>query len=130
MVKALGIDFGTKRIGLAVSFASLAEPLSIVENDSAVFASIQKIITEEKVKQLVCGISEGEMAVKTKQFATELALRTKLPIEYVDETLSSQTVRAKTKTSRTHKNHKPVDHFAAAEILQEWLDTQPVRMVA
>ncbi|NCN82625.1 MAG: Holliday junction resolvase RuvX [Candidatus Pacebacteria bacterium] len=130
MTKVLGIDFGTKRIGLALSFASLAEPLTIVENDATVFANIQQIITKEKVGQLVCGISEGEMAVKTKQFATELALFTKLPIEYVDETLSSQVVRAKTQTKRSSNSHKPVDHFAAAEILQEWLDMQPAKVYA
>ncbi|MDA1079881.1 MAG: Holliday junction resolvase RuvX [bacterium] len=130
MTKTLGIDFGTKRIGLALSFASLAEPLAIVENDAQVFAEIQKIIDEEKVGQLVCGISEGEMATKTKVFATELSLRTNLPLEFVDETLSSQVVRAKTNTTRSQDNHKPVDHYAAAEILQEWLDLQPTKAVA
>ena len=130
MTKVLGIDFGTKRIGLALSFASLAEPLTIVENDTTVFARIQQIITEEKVDKLVCGISEGEMAVKTKRFATELSLVTKVPIEYIDETLSSQVVRAKTQTKRSSNNHKSVDHFAAAEILQEWLDMQPAKAYA
>jgi len=130
MLRTLGIDFGTKRIGLALSFSTLAEPLTILENDETVFAHIRKIIADESVQQLVCGISEGEMAVKTKQFATQLSLITKLPIEYVDETLSSQVVRAKTGTKRMQHNKKPVDHFAAAEILQEWLDMQATRTYA
>ena len=130
MLRALGIDFGTKRIGLALSFASLAEPLTILENDPNIFARIQQIIIDERVQQLVCGLSEGEMAVKTQQFGTQLSLVTALPVVYVDETLTSQVVRVKTKTKRLQHQRTPVDHFAATEILQEWLDLQPTKVFA
>ncbi|NCN06623.1 MAG: Holliday junction resolvase RuvX [Candidatus Pacebacteria bacterium] len=130
MVRTLGIDFGTKRVGLALSYGTLAEPHCVVNNDEAIFAHIQQIILDEGVQQLICGISEGEMAVKTKQFATQLHLYTKLPLDFVDETLSSQSVRAKLGVRRTVNRRDSVDHFAAAEILQEWLDMQSAKEYA
>lgn len=124
MQKTLAIDFGTKRIGLAISRATLAEPLEIIANDAHVLERLALIIAEEKIEQLLIGISERAMAEQTKTFATQLTDRFQLPIEFIDETGSSVTVHDKLAHSHMKRSQRqqPIDHFAAAEFLQEWLD--------
>ncbi len=126
----LAIDFGTQRIGLAISRGSLAEPLKIIENsthavnDPHVVAEIKKVIDEEGVMQLVIGLSENTMAEKTRQFAEELRAQIKLPLKFVDETLSSHSVHEKLQFAGRAKRGQPIDHYAAAEFLQEYLDLE------
>ncbi|MCA9369191.1 MAG: Holliday junction resolvase RuvX [Pseudomonadales bacterium] len=120
----LAIDFGTVRIGLAVSRATLADPLEIIPNDETVFTRIKKILSEENIEQIVVGLSEQEMAEKSRGFAAELAKHTDLPIFFTDETLSSKTVHEKLQTAKKSKRSGHIDHFAAAEFLQQWIDNQ------
>ena len=122
--KTLAIDFGTKRIGLAISVATLADPYKIIPNNNESIAEIKKICDLENIKQILLGISENIMAEKTKVFASELEKQIKLPIIFFDETLSSKTVHDKLAHShmKMKKRQKPIDHYAASEFLQEWLD--------
>jgi putative transcription antitermination factor YqgF len=124
----LAIDFGTVRIGLAISRYTLAEPLKIIANDDKMFSNIQEICVSENVKKIVVGVSENEMAVLTKKFAGELEgeiadnWENKPTIEFMDETLSSHSVHQKLKTAKKSKRGADIDHLAAAEFLQEWLE--------
>jgi putative transcription antitermination factor YqgF len=126
----LAIDYGTKRIGLARSFGTLAEPWRIVNqadfsNLEAVCLYLSQLIVEEQFTQVVVGISEGEMAVRTKDFIALLQKNIAVPIVTFDETLSSQQVTNKLKNAgKSTSRRKNIDHFAAAEFLQEWLDEQ------
>lgn len=127
--RTLALDFGTVRIGVAISRGTLAEPLVIVPNQAGVIERIAELCQAEKIEQLIVGLSENEMAEKTKQFVHRLQQHpalASLPLEFVDETLSSH---------RTHQQHlesgkslqqrrQPIDHLAAAQFLQEWLDEQ------
>jgi len=119
--KVLAIDYGTVRIGLAVSFASLADPLTIIPNNDQSLQYIARLINQHGIKRVVVGLSENTMAAKTKAFVLELNRILKIPVELFDETLTSQTVRKKLRQSGK-KNQAPIDHLAAAEILQNWLD--------
>lgn len=125
MKKILAIDYGTQRIGLAVNRLTLAEPLMIVESNEFVFEKIKQVIEQEEIDLILVGISENEMAVKTKEFAQELQQIAAIPLEFTDETLSSKSVHQKLATSamKLKKRQGPIDHYAAAEFLQEWLDT-------
>jgi putative transcription antitermination factor YqgF len=120
----LGIDYGTQRVGTALSHGSLAEPLLIIPNTEKLFSEIQKLLTEHQAEQIVVGLSENEMAEKTQQFVTELKKFTSLPIEFMDETLSSAVVhqRLAEMSGKKQTPKGPIDHFAAAVMLQEWLD--------
>lgn len=127
--KALGIDYGSKRIGLAISFASLAEPYGILEGNwhsneefTSAAKQIKEICKKEGVEQLVLGMSESKTGEKTKRFGDLLEEITRLPLQYIDETLSSQ--QAKHKLQEAGKNNKirRLDQYAAVEILQEYLD--------
>ncbi len=124
MKKILAIDFGTKRIGLAVSRHSLADPLKILENDENLFKHLQQILDLEKIELIIVGMSENTMAIKTKIFIEKLKLKTNLPIKITDETLSSKNTHQKLANShmKLKKRQEPIDHYAAAEFLQEWLE--------
>lgn len=124
----LAIDYGTQRIGLARSMGTLAEPWHIVNQDhftdeKDVLAHLEKLIKAEKFAQVVFGLSENEMARMTKRFAEKLKERIDIPVFFTDETLSSQSAKSKLFATGQHvKNRKTLDHFAAAEFLQEWID--------
>lgn len=124
--KTLAIDFGTKRIGLAVSIATLADPLKIIANDEKTFSNLKEVIQEENVKQILLGLSEQTMAEKIKEFAKQLKKEIGLPIIFYDETLSSKETHIKINNSHMKKSKKrqPIDHYAASHFLQEWIDTQ------
>lgn len=122
--KILGIDFGTQRIGLAVSFGTLAEPLEIIANNGHTFDALQEILKREGIQKIVVGVSEGAMAQLSQAFAAQVEEKFGLPVLFVDETLTTKQVEAKIKEAGTSRRFKRVDHLAAAEMLQEWLDTQ------
>jgi putative transcription antitermination factor YqgF len=124
MQKILAIDFGTKRIGLAVSRHSLAEPLKIIDNNELMLEKLKQTLEQEEVELILVGMSENEMAEKIKRFTQELGEIISLPIEFADETLSSKNTHHKLATShmKLKKRQGPIDHYAAAEFLQEWLD--------
>lgn len=123
----LAIDFGTQRIGTAISHATLAEPLEIVPNNERSLLRICQLVAELKVEQIVVGMSEALMAEKTRIFTSELnqALNYSIPIEFVDETLSSVETHQKLRMPGIKKSKRsgPIDHFAAASFLQDWLDS-------
>lgn len=127
--KILAIDYGTKRIGLACSYGTLAEPLKIIPytegKPASAIAHIRSLCEQEMIELILVGISENTMARKTRTFIKLLKHTIEIPIIEVDETLTSQEARKKTASKQRgkHKNDVPVDHYAAALFLQEWLDT-------
>jgi putative transcription antitermination factor YqgF len=124
--KTLAIDFGTKRIGLAVSIATLADPLKIIPNNDKTIEKIKHIIEEESIKQILMGLSEQEMAKKIKIFTKKLEKEIGLPMFFHDETLSSKETHQKINSSHMKKSKKrqPIDHYAASHFLQEWIDME------
>lgn len=118
-MRILGIDFGEKKIGLAISEGDLAEPLGIIGVRDWE-SQIRRICQEQKIEKIVVGISEGEMAEKTKKFAVELGKAINLPVELQDETLT--TSEAVAKMREIGKKIKDEDAISAALILQAYLD--------
>ncbi len=124
-LKVLAIDYGTKRIGLALSHASLAVPLEVIEyqNLDEALTRIDYLCQLHKVNQLILGISEQKMAEQTQLFRNQLSKKVNIPIELVDETLSSHDVREKMK-ERGKRINGPIDHLAASLFLEDWLNYQ------
>ena len=120
----LAIDFGTKRIGLAINKGFLAEPLKILLNDDRLLIEIKDICEQEKISRIIIGISEKDMATRTEKFVENLKQVIDLPITFMDETLSSKQVHDKLLQAgaKQKKRQSPIDHYAAALILQNWLD--------
>lgn len=134
MKNFLGIDYGTKRIGLAVNVASLVEPLLVLNNQLSddhptasveVISKIAQICLDQKIETIVLGYSEAQMAKKTKLFAEILKNNIDLPIIFSDETLSSHEVnrRMKEASFSLKKRQGSIDHYAAALILEDFLET-------
>ncbi len=131
--KVLAIDYGTARIGVAISYGTIAEPLTILRNDDSVFSQLEKIIFENGVTMLIVGISESKTMERTIEFVAQLRQHISLPVELTDETLSTQEARGQLESqgrSRFHAQTARVDHMAAANFLQEWLDTHPLLMLS
>ena len=121
-MKFLGIDFGFKNIGLAIAEGSLAEPFGIVKNEK----QIKRICENLGIEKIVIGISEEKMARKTRNFGEKLKRATGLPVEYQDETLTSEEAKKlMVKIGKPKKKRqKQADAIAAALILQSYLDQQ------
>lgn len=135
--KVVGIDYGTRRIGVAVSYGSLAEPLLVINNAGSEKTDNQVVIESalheiagicqvEGAVEIVVGVSEQEMADKTARFAQLLQRLTHLPVCLTDETLSSQTAEHKLRDAQAPRKKRAgkIDHFSAALILEEWLETK------
>ena len=140
-MKILGIDYGTKRIGLATTDENntLAFPKSIIFNDSHTFKNLDKIIKEDKIQAIVVGEStnfRGEpntLASRIEVFIKELEKKFQLPVYKQKEFLTSIEARKravnKKNLSRSGAHSKlkktksdKVDASAAALILQRYLD--------
>ena len=119
----LSIDFGLKRIGLAINRLWLAEPIKTVDISVAINA-ITKLLQDEQIDEILIGISDGEIAKAARAFAQDLRKNTSIPITEVDETLSTKEADAFVLQSgmSQSKRRGARDHFAAAVFLQEYID--------
>lgn len=115
----LAIDFGTKRIGLAYSLNNIIFTLPVVNNDDEIFKKLSEIVLDYKINKIYVGLSEGKMAEITKNFVLKLSDMIKLPIETVEEAVS--TIEADNlflKNKKKYKTYqKEIDSMAAAIIL-------------
>ncbi len=137
-MKYLGIDFGTKRIGLAVSDEDgiLAFPKKVILNNALKFENIQDIIQKEKIEALVVGEPLNHLGKLNKvsgpifSFIKDLKKKFNLPLyqqkEFFTSVEAGKNLR-KTKKTETHTREKKkiipkADDSAAALILQRYLD--------
>jgi putative Holliday junction resolvase len=135
MKKALGIDLGDARVGVAVSddLGMLAHPLETISTQSTnVVKRVLALASERTVETIIVGMprnmngSHGPAADKAKAFIEELRRETTLPIVSWDERLSTVSAqRALQEAGRnTRKQKSVIDQVAAQIILQSWLDSQ------
>ena len=132
-MRTLGIDFGERRIGLAISDAegTFAMPLLTLErrSDQAAIARIGEIIREEEVESLVVGEpvnvdgSRGPAAERAKSFAAKLAAATGLPLRLVGETLTTVAAAARLREAGVdaRRARERIDAVAAQILLEEAL---------
>lgn len=121
-MKFLGIDYGTKRIGIAVSDerAVLAFPRVILKNDKNIFKNIRQIIAAENPQAIVVGESlnfkgrPNRIAAEIETFILELE-KFNLPTHSEKEFLTSV-------EARRYSEAEKADASAAALILQRYLD--------
>ncbi len=135
-MRALGIDFGLKRVGLALSDPDgrMALPHAVLERSTRdkIFADIVSVIESRGVQAVVVGLPlalDGEETLTTRQarnFAQSLARRTAVPVHLMDERLSSAEAEARLKEAGLcpKKRKSRLDSQAACLILQAWLDAQ------
>lgn len=124
-MKYLGIDYGKKKIGLAISDGEIAEPFMILESFGLKDAlnKVLKVVKEEGIEEVVVGMPEsGEAKKITENFVRELGKDIK--VMEVEETLSSKRAQKMMVDLDVPKEKRgDEDSYAAAYILQEYLDT-------
>ena len=131
-MKYLGIDFGTKRVGIALSDSSgsIARPVSVLKNTPKLLDEVQAIISKEGVESIVIGNSDGNKVQNDiTEFIGQLSITTFLPVEEMSEAFSSMEAHGrKGKESTSARQGKApgkpadLDAKAAAVILQRHLD--------
>jgi len=132
-MRFLGIDYGTKRIGIAVSDENiiLAFPKGILLNNLNIFKNIGEILKTENISEIVIGESvnfkgkENIVSKEIKTFILELKDKFNLPIHEQKEFLTSVEARRHQDfggQARRFQKKKEVDDSAAALILQRYLD--------
>ena len=136
MKRALGIDHGEARIGLAISdeLGMLAHPLETIHIKTVPdpLARIAEIVTRDQIGMIVLGLPRnmngtyGPASEKVKEFAEKLRAKVSCKVKLWDERLTSVAAqRALHEAGRNVKNSREViDQVAAQLILQGWLDSQ------
>ncbi len=133
-MRILGIDYGERRLGIAISdpLGIFAFPLTVIDLKKSKDwkFELKKIIQEKEVEKIVVGLpltlkgEEGELAKKAKDFCELLKSELDLPVELVDERFTSEIAR---KTFRgeggTEKQLRgKLDMYSSAQLLQTYLD--------
>lgn len=135
-MRYLAIDFGERRIGLALSDVDgrLATPLGAIArtSDAQAVAEIARIARQEEIEGLVLGEPRrldgvhGEAAARTAAFGAKLMAATGLACERVDEALTSFAAGERLREAGVarHRRRGLLDAVAAQIMLQEFLDAR------
>ena len=121
-MKYLGVDFGLRRVGLAISEGSLASPFKVLEGKK-----IENLVADIKKEarnfdKIVFGLPEGRLGKLIRRVIKDLR-NLGLDVIEVDETLSSQNALKKMIELGISKKKRSVnDAYSAAIILQKYLD--------
>jgi putative pre-16S rRNA nuclease len=147
--RILALDYGRKKIGMALADvrARIAEPHDTLEriNRNEDMRRLREFVRDQGVKQIIVGLpvrldgSEGDMADEVTRFAERLRKQIGIPVELVDERLTSwqaeqlleqeygrrithrETHQGRKKAARTSDGKHTVDAIAAVVILREYL---------
>ncbi len=135
--RALGIDLGSRRIGVAVSDGDgvLATPYALVErcgDPAGDHRRIADLVDETGAAVVVVGLprsldgSEGAAAVAARAEVEDLAAALGIPVETVDERLTTVTAHRQLAAAglSSRARRRRVDQVAAAVLLQAWLDAR------
>ena len=136
-VRALGLDLGTKRIGVAVSDSEglLATPIEVIARQKDAhqdYLAVVELVKEWEVNIVVVGMpysldgQEGPMAQKTLEEVKSLSDILPVPVVTYDERLTTVTAERSLREQgvSSKEGRKVIDQLAAAVLLQAWLDKQ------
>lgn len=133
-ISALGLDLGKRRIGVAGCDGTglIATGLTTINRSSflADVEQLKQLAQERDAQLLVVGLpysmdgNIGFQAKEVQKFAQRLSKALQLPLEYIDERLTSVEAENHLKSQKQYSRHNKglVDRVAATIILQQWLD--------
>jgi putative holliday junction resolvase len=134
MGRILAIDYGTKRIGIAISdlLHMSSNGLPNIENNQRKFEEIAKIVQNESVEEVVIGLPRklngtiGEAAQAVQQFSEELKKYINVPIVFWDEWMTTaEAEKHLISQDKSRAKRKEIrDRVAAQLILQGYLDSK------
>jgi len=124
----LGIDWGTKKIGLAIG-SEIPYELATLDNNEDVYEKIVKLCQQEKIERIVIGMpimdsgEEGNFGDRIEKFARKLKEVAKRPIYFEPENLTTQTALEllKEKGASPEEIEQKVDQLAARLILEQYI---------
>lgn len=134
-MRILGIDYGLKRTGIAISdpMGWSAQGIGTIEfnNEQEFIAMLTQIINEREVEKIVVGLprnmdgSIGRQAIAAEEFGKKLGELFNIPIVMWDERMSSMEAHRALSMQKVtlQKRKKLVDRIAAQLILQSYLDS-------
>lgn len=136
-MRALGVDLGSRRIGVSLSDAGgvLASPLLTIERTgdaAAIYRRLAALVAEEAVEVVVVGLpfsldgTEGQAAQAARAEAEALADVLAVPVVTHDERLTTVTAHQQLQAAgvKGRRRRQIVDQQAAAVLLQAWLDAE------
>lgn len=127
----LCLDFGLKRIGVAFAEGGLSEPIGVILNDAMIakqsvgpkaLSAILQYVSDLHIEKILVGIPEGPIEGHARGLGQLLTEKSGVPVEYIDETLTSHEAQLKASKQKKSRRERPQDHLAAAIMLQEYLD--------
>ena len=130
-MRVLGIDFGARRIGLAVSEEGVALPVGHLERRDLArdLEALAGMARERGVEHVVVGLPihldgrRGPEAEAAERFAKQLGEKLGLPVDLVDERWTSAEAERIVDTRTRRKRRGAVDSAAATLILRTWLES-------
>lgn len=134
--RVLGLDVGSRRIGMAVSdlLGITAQGLETLQrqNKRRDFAELERVIRQYEVREIVVGLplrmsgAVGTQSEKMQIFAEDLRKRFRLPVHLWDERLTSAEANRLLRETELsiEKRAKAVDRMAAVLILQGWMTSR------
>ncbi len=136
-MRVMGLDYGKSTVGVAISdsMGLTAQPIETIvrkgENKlRTTYARIRELIAEYEVERIVVGLplhmngEKGDRAIKSEEFAHELEGKVGLPVEMVDERMTTMTATRVLDEGKVKKENQKeyVDKLAASIILQSYLE--------
>ncbi|HEX6749917.1 MAG TPA: Holliday junction resolvase RuvX [Longimicrobium sp.] len=140
MPRSMALDYGERRIGVAVSdpTRTIASPLTTLQRRPGKrppWAEITRLVEEQEVDEAVVGLplalsgDETDWTKEVRQFGADLERRTGLPVRWIDERMTSvaaeRAVRGMGLKRSQREQKERVDAAAAALILAAWLRQRP-----
>jgi putative Holliday junction resolvase len=123
-MNVLGIDYGLKRVGLALAVNKTIVPLETLVNDNSIYDLIKKIIIKKKIKKIIVGNpvllsgKKGSSVKLVKKFIKKLSDISGVPIELFDERFTSKIATSKLSYLNSKKQKNYIDQISAVEILK------------
>lgn len=122
----LGVDYGRRKIGFAMSEGKVAFPFSVVSvtSFSNSLDMVQEVASSVGARVIVVGVSSGKMGKEQERFAKELQKRSNIQVDIWDETLTTKRAQELARQAGIgRKRRKELeDAFAASVMLQSYLD--------
>ncbi|MGH9525796.1 MAG: Holliday junction resolvase RuvX [Terriglobales bacterium] len=134
--RVLALDLGGRRIGLAASdlmgITAQGLPTLVRRNREQDFAALMRLAEERQITLFLLGLplhlsgEEGVQAQKARAFGTKLAARSRIPVQYWDERLTTAAAQRVLRSAGASlgQRQKAVDRMAAVILLQSFLDAQ------
>ncbi len=121
-MKILAVDYGEKRIGLAVgdSDSKIAFSRGIINNSAQIYKELESFCKKESIAKIVIGLPlslSGQDSAQTKQtreFASQFGQKINIPVELIDERLTS------VQAGKMFKDRERIDDAVAALLLEQY----------